>query len=57
MLLADFRPGSSLLLTLGGLPPPQFPLARGIAAITLIPTSRLKDVTAALAQTDSRPQR
>ena len=57
MLPVDFRASSSFLLTLGGLPPPQFPLAPGIAAITLIPTPRLEAVTAALAQTDSRPKR
>ena len=57
MLPADFRPAASFLLTLGGLPPLQFPLAPGIATITLIPTSRLKDVTAALAQADSLAQR
>jgi hypothetical protein len=57
MLLADFRPSASFLLTLGGLPPPQFPLAFRVTAITLVPTPRLKDLTAALAQAHSLAQR
>jgi hypothetical protein len=56
MLLADLRPTSSLLLTLRGLPPPQLPATLRVAAITLVPTPRLEDVTAALAQTDSFPK-
>ncbi len=57
MLLADFRASSSFLLTLGGLPPPQFPPAFGVTAITVVPAPRLKDLTAALAQAHSLAQR